>query len=477
MQRFYVTSPIFYPNAQPHLGHAYTVLLCDVLARHHKLLGDDTYFLTGTDENSEKIIQAAEKAGEEPRVYLDSVVQRFKDLYELIDIEYDQFIRTSDEAVHWPGAIAMWERLVEAGALYKSSYTGLYCVGHEAFLTEKDLDERGFCPDHGTAPEKITEENWFFKLSEYASRVEAAIVDGTLPVLPETRRNEILSFLRSGVEDVSFSRPSAKMTWGIPVPGDETQKMYVWIDALTNYISALGFGRGEELMHFWPGTHVMGKDILRFHALFWPAMLMAANLPLPKELFVHGTIISDGKKMSKTLGNVISPYELVERYGKDAARYLLLRHVNATEDTDITLERLDEWYTADLVNGLGNLVARVMQMATTNLSESVEMTQETQPDVLVDEHLVRFDFNRALDGIWERIGHDDALIALKKPFSGIKSENPEEQEEAILIIKKLVRELNAIATEIEPFMPATSKIIKKAVSNHMKPENLFPRLS
>ena len=467
---FYVTSPIYYPNAQPHLGHAYTTLLCDVLTRYHKALGDETYFLTGTDENSEKIIQAAEKVGEDPKEYLEEKVQRFKDLYQLLDIEYSQFIRTSDEKVHWPGAIEMWNRLAEAGDLYKSSYTGLYCVGHEAFLTEKELDENGLCPDHGAAPEKITEENWFFRLSKYASELETLILEGKLPITPETRKNEVLSFLRSGVEDVSFSRPVEKMTWGIPVPGDDTQKMYVWMDALSNYITALGFGRGEELMRFWPGTHLMAKDILRFHAVFWPAMLLSAKLPLPKQLFVHGTIISDGKKMSKTLGNVISPYEMVERYGKDATRYLLLRHVHPFEDTDVTWERLDEWYTANLVNGLGNLVARVMQMAEKHLSGSVTLTNLTPTSNQI--HLEEFNFQKACDTTWSLIGGLDGMIQVQKPFETIKTE----PEKGRLQISNLVQELGRINKLLEPFMPDTYKSINSAILTNKKPENLFPRL-
>lgn len=471
MAKFFVTSPIFYPNAEPHLGHAYTALLCDVLTRYHKTLGDDVYFTTGTDENSEKIIQAAHKAGEEPRAYLDHTVARFKELYELLDIEYDQFVRTSDEARHWPGAVALWKRLEQAGALYKSSYSGLYCVGHEAFLTEKELDEKGLCPDHGTAPEVVTEENWFFKLSEYATQVEKAIESDALPVTPQTRKNEVLSFLRSGVEDVSFSRPAHKMTWGIPVPGDDTQKMYVWADALTNYISVLGFGRDEALMDFWPGTHVMGKDILRFHAVFWPAMLLAAELPLPKQLFVHGTIISDGKKMSKTLGNVISPYAMIERYGKDATRYLLLRHVHPFEDTDVTWEKLDEWYTAGLVDGLGNLVARIMKMANQYLEMPADLSHVRAPQPLT-EWVEKFEFNSALNACWDDISVLDGTIQEQQPFKVVK----ENKEAGVKQITYLVEELSRIAKNLQSFMPETSEKILSAIKENKKPENLFPRL-
>lgn len=479
MDKFYVTSPIFYPNAQPHLGHAYTALLCDVLARYYKTSGSETYFLTGTDENSEKIIQAAQKSGEEPKEYLENIVQRFKDLYQSLDIQYSQFIRTSDEKVHWPGALEMWKRLYEAGDLYKSSYTGLYCVGHEAFLTEKELDENGKCPDHGTAPEKVVEENWFFKLSKYAPEIEKLILSGDLPIAPETRKNEVLSFLRSGVEDVSFSRPAAKMTWGIPVPGDDTQKMYIWVDALTNYISALGFGRGEDLMKFWPGIHVLGKDILRFHAVFWPAMLLSAKLPLPKQLFVHGTIISDGKKMSKTLGNIISPYEMIERYGKDATRYLLLKHVHPFEDTDVTWEKLDEWYTANLVNGIGNVASRILKMSETYFDEppalsDLVLSVEERGENGWKELLENFRFDQSLEQVaGVAVKHLDEFIQTTEPFKMVKH-NPEQAKSDV---QHALGALSEIATLLKPFMPETSEKILVAIKENKKPENLFPRLS
>ena len=478
-QTFFVTSPIFYPNAQPHLGHAYTTLLCDVLARHHRLVGDEAYFLTGTDEHTEKVVQAAKAQGQKPEEYLEEIVARFKNLYQKLDISYDQFIRTSDQKIHLPGAIEMWNRLVTAGDLYKSSYIGLYCVGHEAFMTEKELVD-GLCPDHGMAPEKVTEVNWFFRLSKYASQIEKFIADGTLPIIPESRKKEILSFIRSGVQDVSFSRPKEKMTWGIPVPNDPGQTMYIWVDALTNYITALGFGRGEELMRFWPGMHVIGKDILRFHTVFWPAMLLSANLPLPKMVFVHGTIISNGKKMSKTLGNIINPYELIKKYGTDATRYLLLRHVHSTEDTDVTWEKLDEWYTANLTNGLGNFISRVMKMSEDNLD--IREIQNFRNDTLeadakdkqakIHELLEQFRFNDALDEIWKFIAIGDELIQKKKPFQLIK-ENPEKGKEEIL---NFVWSTFRIANFIEPFMPDTSRKIRAAFQENKKPENLFPRL-
>lgn len=478
---FYLTTPIFYPNAKLHLGHAYTMTLADALARHQRLAGKRVHFLAGSDENTQKMVDAAARAGVEPASFLDGIVQNFLKLYSSLDISNDQFVRTTDAKVHWPGAQALWSRIAAAEDLYKKEYEGLYCVGHEAFVTEKDLVD-GKCPDHGTEPERLREENYFFRLSRYADALREKIENDELRIVPHSRKKEILSFIAGGLEDVSFSRPR-RADWprglGIPVPGDDSQVMYVWCDALSNYITALGFGRADDALYreFWPAdVHILGKDILRFHAAIWPAMLLSAGLPLPKSLFVHGFITSGGRKMSKTLGNVIDPEELIGEYGADAVRYFLLRHISPFEDGDITREGFRDAYTANLTNGLGNLVARVMQMATTYLPNPVEMTQGTQSDADVAMHIEKFEFNRALDSIWERIGRDDALIAVEKPFTGVKSDDAEVRGKALSIIAKLVRELDAIATDLEPFMPSTSAKIKEAVLAHKKPENLFPRI-
>ena len=466
---FYVTSPIFYPNAAPHLGHAYTTLLCDILARYHRLSGFETYFLTGTDEHTEKVVKAALSVGQKPPAYLEEVVTRFKELYVHLDISYDQFIRTSDQTVHWPGVIEMWERLARAGDIYKSTYTGLYCAGCEAFLTEKDLVD-GKCPDHGIEPEQLKEENYFFRLSKYTQAIKEKIVSDELRIVPGTRKNEILSLLNEGLQDVSFSRPKEKMTWGIPVPGDETQTMYIWMDALTNYITALGFGRGEERMYFWPGMHVLGKDILRFHAAFWPAMLLSAGLPLPKALLVHGFITSGGKKMSKTLGNVIDPEELLAEYGTDAVRYFLARHISPFEDGDITREGFKAAYNADLANGLGNLAARIMQLAQTHLSEPVKVQWKPFPKEFADA-MEKFEINKAAEYVWSRIQALDQRITAEAPFKVIKTDPARGTE----LIINLVHELAAIDLMLEPILPQTSKKIIDAIMANKKPENLFLR--
>lgn len=475
---FYLTTPIFYPNAKLHLGHAYTTTLSDVLVRYHRTLGEKTYFLTGSDENTQKMVDSARKEGKEPLEFLDEIVGRFSSLFKELGISYDQFIRTTDQTKHWPGATALWQKLVEAGDIYKKQYEGLYCTGHEAFITEKDLVD-GKCPDHGTVPEHIKEENYFFKLSKYTAPIKQKIESGELAVVPESRKNEILSLLNEGLQDVSFSRPR-KADWpqglGVPVPGDDTQVMYVWCDALSNYITALGYGTGDDALYqeFWAHNearmHVIGKDILRFHAAIWPGMLLSAGLPLPKTLLVHGFITSGGKKMSKTLGNVIDPEELLSEYGTDAVRYYLARHITPFEDGDITREHFKEVYNANLANGLGNLVARIMKLAEDNLPEGTRPDVAGFPQEFTDA-MERFEVNRALDFVFARIGALDQTITQTEPYKVVKND-PERGRE---IIKELTQELYIIARMLNPFMPETNKKIKEAIIANKKPGNLFAR--
>jgi methionyl-tRNA synthetase len=474
---FYITTPIFYPNAKLHLGHAYTTTLSDILARYNRLMGKEVYFLTGSDENTQKMVDAARKEGKEPLVFLDEIVGNFSALYKTLHISYDQFIRTTDTQRHWPGAQLLWNKLVEAGDIYKKEYEGLYCVGHEAFITEKDLID-GKCPDHGTVPEFLKEENYFFKLSKYTLPIKEKIESNELRITPESRKNEILALLDSGLQDVSFSRPR-KDDWpkglGIPVPGDNTQVMYVWCDALSNYITALGYGQDDDLYRqFWATDnqhmHVIGKDILRFHAAIWPGMLLSAGLPLPKTLLVHGFITSGGKKMSKSLGNVIDPEELLAEYGTDAVRYFLARHISPFEDGDITRDAFKDAYNADLANGLGNLVARIMKLAEDNLEEGTKPAPDGFPQEYTDA-IEKFEVNRALDVVWERIKLLDQQITDTAPFKVIKT-NPEEGKELILA---LTQELYGIGRMLNPFMPETSKIIKQAIVENKKPRNLFAR--
>ena len=474
-------------NDKPHLGHALEKIQADVLARYHRLKGDEVFFLTGTDEHGAKIVRAAQKAGKDPQEFVNDISEKFQFLKDALNLSYDDFIRTSDKERHWPGAEKMWKALREAGALYEKNYKGLYCVGHEAFITEKELVD-GKCPDHGKEPEMVEEKNWFFKLSKYAKEIAEKIKSGELQIIPEGRRNEILSFLEGEVNDVSFSRSIKNLEWGIPVPDDPEQVMYVWCDALTSYISALGYGRNEDYKKWWPAdVQVLGKDILRFHAAIWPAMLMAAKLPLPKQLFVHGFITVDGKKMSKTIGNVVDPVEFIEKLVEkgvpresaiDAFRYYLLREIPSTEDGDFSEEKFIERYNADLANGLGNLVSRILQMASQYLDKSIDVpNQKNIFDIslggVVRKRLDAFELDRAMFALWSWIKDSDRLIDEQKPFEAIKTNKQAAEKQLVYLLTDLAK----IALVLRPFMPHTSEKIINAIVENKKPENLFPRIS
>ena len=477
-RKFYITTPIYYPNADLHMGHAYTTTLCDILARYHRLMGNDVRLLSGTDDHAFKVAQAAKKQGLDPRVYVKQQGERFKALYARLGVELDDFIQTSDEARHWPGAIEIWKRLVAKGDLEKRAYKGLYCTGCESFKKAEDLVD-GKCPDHDLVPEELEEENYFFKLFGYGDKLKNIIESNELKIMPETRKNEILALIERGLEDVSFSRPKKSVVWGIPVPDDPEQTMYVWCDALTNYITSLGFGTNDDSNYrkFWPAdVHMMGKDILRFHAAIWPAMLLSANLPLPKSLFVHGFITSGGRKMSKTIGNVIDPIGIIDEYGVDALRYFLAREISPFEDGDFTLERFKEAYNANLANGLGNLASRIMKMVETHLDRGRSSTGGPTSEEALPEEFVTlmnsYQLQKATDYIWSEISRLDTLIQSSEPFKLVKTE-PEKAKE---LIQELVINLYTIARMLNPFLPQTSDKIEAAIkANKSFAEPLFPR--
>lgn len=372
---FYITTAIDYVNGAPHIGHALEKVQADVVARYQRLKGREVFFVTGTDEHGSKIARAAAKAGKTPQEFVDENSAVFAAMDKALNVSYDAFIRTTDKKLHWPAAAKMWKALEAKGDLYKKEYEGLYCVGHEAFITEKDLNKDGICEIHGAAPEVVREENYFFRLSQYTGHIKEAIRNGSFHIVPKERENEILSLLEDGLEDISFSRPSKDLSWGIPVPGDEDHTMYVWVDALTNYLSAIGYAQETaQYKALWPAdVQVIGKDILRFHAAIWPAMLMSAVLPLPKALLVHGFVSVDGMKMSKSLGNVVDPFEVVGRYGADATRYYLLAEIPSTHDGDFSYEKFDARYNADLALGLGNFIARVTTLGERHIQEPLSM--------------------------------------------------------------------------------------------------------
>ncbi len=405
LKNFYITTSIAYANAAPHIGYAMEICQADVLARYHRMKSDDVFFLSGTDENGSKIKKTALEKKVDPQKFVDENSAKFQLLLDTLNISNNDFIRTTDKKRHWPAAQKIWNELVKKGDIYKSSYEGYYCVGCEAYLTEKDLID-GKCSNHQKVPEKIKEENYFFKLSKYSKMIQEKIESGELEILPESRKNEILNVIKDGLKDISFSRPKKTLDWGVPVPNDETQTMYVWCDALTNYISALGYGNdyichsregGNPLLpqsanlannfqKYWPADiHLIGKDILRFHAAIWPAMLISADLPLPKKIFVHGFITSNGQKISKSLGNIIDPFEVIDKYGVDALRYYLLKEIPSGGDGDFSFERFEEVYQADLANGIGNLVYRVLTMIERNFDNKIP---ESKKEALVPFEII-----------------------------------------------------------------------------------------
>jgi methionyl-tRNA synthetase len=472
----YLTTTLPYVNADQHIGFALEIVQADTLARIWRLQGDEVFFSTGTDEHGQKIWEAAQKAGKEVQAYVDENVAEVRKLRAALDLSNDAFIRTTDPK-HIEAAQEMWRRCEAAGDIYKKMYVGLYCVGCEEYKTQKEFDEGGHCLLHPSLEiQTIEEENYFFRLSKYQDKL-LAYLDRANVILPEWRRLEARAFVEAGLEDFSISRQKEKLSWGVPVPGDEGQVMYVWFDALTDYISTLGWPMDADgnFAKFWEDGYtlqVAGKDQVRFQSIMWQAMLMSASIKNTDQIFYHGFINSGGQRMSKSLGNVISPYELVAKYGTDATRYLLLRHVHPVDDSDVTWERLDEWYTANLVNGLGNLVARVMKLAETHLPEPVEIP----PPGLSEEYfstINEFQFNYALDAVWARIQAADERITSEEPFKVVK----EDVERGKKIISELVVELYWIARMLNPFMPQTNELIKAAIKENKKPENLFPRLS
>jgi len=466
----YITTTLPYVNDNPHLGHAFEFVQADTLARFWRLMGHEVFFNTGTDEHGQKIAQKADEAGESRQAYVDHYAGQFKKLGKGLNLSYDAFIRTTDEK-HVKAAQEIWRRCATNGDIYKKKYTGLYCVGCELFYKKEELLEGNICSIHQKPCMEVEEENYFFKLSSYQEYLEEYLSQPGV-IEPEWRRKEAINFVKSGLEDFSISREKARLDWGIAVPNDEGQVMYVWFDALTNYISTLGWpDESGDFGKFWRDGEVIqlgGKDQIRFQSIMWQAMLKSAGVKASDKVVYHGFINSGGQKMSKSLGNVISPYELIEKYGTDATRYLLLRHVHPFDDSDITWERLDEWYTAGLVNGLGNLVARVMKMSETHLEpEDFPPLDPTTLDVPET-----FNLQAGCDHIWALIAKADLVIAETEPFKLIKTE----PDQAKAIITNLRLDLLHIGRLLLPIMPTTSATIRTAVRANKKPENLFNRL-
>lgn len=474
MDKFYITTPIYYVNAEPHIGSAYTTIAADVLARFYRYGGIQTFFLTGTDEHGSKIEQAARAVSRDPGDFAREMSAKFSFAWDSLGIAPDDFIRTT-EPRHIKGVNKFLQELKDSGKIYEGVYEGLYCVGHEAYLKESDLDERGECPDHKTKPEKLNEQNWFFRLSDYTNMLRNKIESQVFLIEPEVRRREVLSFIEQGLEDVAISRPNVK--WGIPLPWDSNQTVYVWVEALFNYISALGYPKGELYKKYWPADiQLVGKDIIRFHCIIWPALLEAVGIAWPHKIFAHGFFTIEGQKISKSLKNVIDPNELVSKYGADAVRYFLLREIPFGQDGDFSLEKLANRYESDLANGLGNLYSRLTNLIAVNLKGVL-------PDLLatprlfdeVDGLTASLRFHEALARIWEEVAWANKYIDETKPWVSAK-ENPKLFGE---VISNLVAHLQEIAKKLAPYMPDTAEKIRNGLSAEkiVKAEPLFPRIA
>src|SRR3989344_3554688 len=457
MNKFYITTAIPYVNGNPHIGHALEFVQTDVIARYRRLKNEEVLLLSGSDENALKNVQAAEKAGVPVQQFIDQNAKLFIELADKLGIKFDVFQKGSDKR-HYESSQKLWELCAKAGDIYKKAYEGLYCVGCETFYAPDELNENQECFEHpGKKLEKISEENYFFKLSKYQKKITELIEKDELKIVPQTRKNEVLAFLKEPLQDISISRTNERAkNWGVPVPGDDSQRMYVWFDALNIYQSGIGFGWDEKsYKKWWPAdVHVIGKDITRFHAVYWPAFLLSAGLPLPKQLYIHGFITSEGQKMSKTVGNVIDPFAFVEKYGVDAVRYYLLREIPSGKDGDISDSRFKQVYNADLANGLGNLISRVAK-----LCQGLTFTKSAKPELSAEykKELEQFKFDTILASIWSQVHQLDQYMNQEKPW-----EIKEDPKKLSKILQVAVDHLRQIGQELQPFLPETAeKIIEQ----------------
>lgn len=470
MKKFYLTTAIPYVNGLPHVGHSLEYFQADAVRRYYKLTGYETLLLSGADENALKNVQAAETEGLPVQEFLDRNSKIWHETYEFLGVHLDVFQRGSDREKHWPGVQKLWKLCEESGDIYKKGYEGFYCVGCESFKTEKELVS-GLCPTHQKKPELIKEENYFFKLSKYQEKLIQLIESNELKIIPDNKRQEPLSFIKSGLEDFSISRSNERSRGvGVPVPGDSSQKIYVWFDALNIYMTGIGFGWNEEnFKKWWPADlHIIGKDINRFHTVYWPAILLSAGLPLPKQILIHGFVNLKGEKISKSVGNVISPQDVVKEYGLEPLRYFMLSQIPTDADGDFTDERFKEVYNGDLANGLGNLVARVTKLCEQNNISLPDLPTQFDPEMT--KYLEAFKFNEALNHLWGEIADANKKVNEEKPW-----ELSGEKLEAVLV--DLVKRIQHIAFNLQPFLPETSQKILKQFSGKIKTsEPLFPRI-
>jgi methionyl-tRNA synthetase len=472
--KIFITSSIPYVNGPPHLGHAMEFVMADALARYFRLKGEDVILSIGTDEHGGKIAEKAEKLKLTPIQLADQISAEFRKLAKTLEISNDRFIRTTDKD-HEDRTQKIWLKIKDD--LYKKEYTGWYCTGDEAFVSEAVVKRNnGVCPDHNAPYEKIVEENYFFKLSKYNKQIKDLISSNEFLVIPDTKRNEILSLLDEGLEDISVSRPKEKIYWGIPVPDDDSQVIYVWFEALLNYITVLGYPDGKDFKEYWPASYqVVGKDIIRFHAAIWPAILLSLGVATPKKLYVHGFINVNNMKMGKSLGNSVDPFEIVDKYSADTFRYYFLRHIPSYDDGNFSWENIDEVYNSDLGNELGNAVQRTAVMVKNYLDGKLpEADSKLEYDLEIGGLIEECRFDKALEQIWLRIKNLNQFIEEQKPWTLHKSGEIDKLAE---VLNSQVRTLRFVAYLLSPFMPEISKNISSIFGQHLDlpDQTLFPR--
>lgn len=482
-KKLYITTAIPYVNGVPHIGHALDYTLADIWSRYQKQNGKEVRFQAGTDEHGNKIAAKAAEKGMDPQSYVDSMYGNFQNLIKSLNVENTDFIRTTEG--HHKGAVQyIWQQLVQAGLIYKGTYEGWYCQGCESFVTDKEATENnGICPDHQQPYERLSEENYYFKASQFSEKIREVITTNKLRIVPEFRKQEFLELIKDGVKDVSVSRPRKNLGWGVSVPGDETQVMYVWIDALSNYITVLGYPDRPEWQEYWPAdVQVVGKDILRFHAGIWPAMLLGLGIPLPKVLLVHGFVSVGGSKMGKSLGNGVEPHEVIDAYGTDAFRYYFSRHIPTQDDGDFTWEKFENSYNNELGNDLGNLVQRVAAMIQRYQAGVIGDAPQAEHDMgPYHEAMEKFEFNKALDITWNTIRSLNVYLENVKPWEIAKNKDkePDAADHLSEVLAHAASTLIQIADLLTPFMPTTAAAIHALFDTGVVPADvkpLFPKI-